>query len=167
MKVLVTAGSKHGATEEIARAISDTLVQRGIETALMAPEQVTAIGDYDAMIVGSAIYAGRWQKEAKEFVERYADVLADQDVWLFSSGPLGDPPKPEGDPAEASAMLEATKAHDHHLFAGKLDRSDLGFTEKAIVKAVGASYGDYRDWDEVEAWSSRIADHLLEDESAS
>ena len=43
-----------------------------------------------AVVLGSAITAGSWMKEAVEFVHRLAEPLAERSVWLFSSGPLGE-----------------------------------------------------------------------------
>jgi menaquinone-dependent protoporphyrinogen IX oxidase len=62
-----------------------------------AAEQVREVDGYDAVVLGSAVYAGHWLKPAREPVGRLGTFLADRPVWLFSSGPVGDPPKPEGD----------------------------------------------------------------------
>ena len=50
MKVLVTAASKYGATDEIADVIGDVLRTHGLDTTVMPPGQVTAIEDYGAVI---------------------------------------------------------------------------------------------------------------------
>jgi menaquinone-dependent protoporphyrinogen oxidase len=41
---------------------------------------------------------------------------------LFSSGPVGDPPKPAEVPVDVGAIVAATGARDHRIFAGSLDR---------------------------------------------
>jgi menaquinone-dependent protoporphyrinogen oxidase len=160
MRVLVTAASKYGATGEIARAIGDVLAERGVDATVTPPEEVGSVGDYDAVVLGSAVYAGRWLPPAKELVDRAADALAARSVWLFSSGPIGDPPRPEEDPVDATEMLERTKARGHRVFAGKLIKKQLSFPEKAIVMALRAPEGDFRDWDDVKEWASEIADAL-------
>lgn len=160
MKVLVTVASKYGSTEEIARAIADVLSERGLETTVAPPEEVASVEEYDAVILGSAVYAGRWQGEAKELVERAGAALAARPVWLFSSGPVGDPPKPEEDPVDVADVMEATKAREHRVIPGKLVKKHLGFGEKAIVMALRAPEGDFRDWDAIRAWASEIADSL-------
>jgi menaquinone-dependent protoporphyrinogen oxidase len=71
-------------------------------------EDVATLEGFDAVVVGSSIYTGRWLKPAKELVERNAEALRARPVWLFSSGPLGDPPKPEADPADTEPVTEAT-----------------------------------------------------------
>ena len=160
MRVLVTAASKYGATGEIARMIGDVLAERGVDATVTPPEEVGTVEDYDAVVLGSAVYAGRWLPSAKELVDRAADALTARSVWLFSSGPIGDPPRPEEDPVDAAEMIERTNARGHRVFAGKLIRKQLSFPEKAIVIALRAQEGDFRDWDDIKEWASEIADAL-------
>ncbi len=160
MRVLVTAATKHGATAEIAAAIGEALHGRDISATVAAPDQVSDLEGYDAVVLGSAVYAGHWLDPAKELVERLGDGLASRPVWLFSSGPLGEVPKPEEDPVDVVEIAEATGAEGHRVFAGKLDRSALGFGERAIVMALRAPYGDFRDWGDITRWASEIADAL-------
>jgi menaquinone-dependent protoporphyrinogen oxidase len=162
MRVLVTAASKHGASTEIATAIADVLRARGLEVAVLDPDVVQSVEGYDAVIIGSGVYAGRWLGPAKSLVERNRDRFASRAVWLFSSGPIGDPPKPTDDPADVAALLELTHARGHRVFAGRLDKGDLSFPEKLIVKAVGAPEGDYRIWNEIQAWAEEIARELTD-----
>jgi len=157
MRVLVTAASKHGATAEIAEVIGDQLTKSDIDVIVMPIGDVTAIDEYDAVVLGSAVYAGQWLAPAKDFVRAHAAEMATRPVWLFSSGPIGDPPKPGDDPVDAAAMVSATAARAHVIFAGKLDRSALGFAEKAITLALRAPYGDFRQWDVIRSWASGIA----------
>jgi menaquinone-dependent protoporphyrinogen oxidase len=160
MKVLVTAASKHGATAGIAQAIGDVLAERGLEVTVAAVEDVRTIDPYDAVVAGSAVYAGHWLKPAMQFVERHADALMSRPVWLFSSGPVGDPPKPDEDPVDAAWVVRETGAVEHRVFAGMLDRGRLSFAEKAIVMALRAPVGDFRDWDDIRAWAGKVAERL-------
>jgi menaquinone-dependent protoporphyrinogen oxidase len=100
-------------------------------------------------VLGSAVYAGHWLKPARELVGRLGTVVADRPVWLFSSGPVGDPPKPEEDPVDVAEILTATRARDHRVFAGRLVRRQLSFPERAIVSALCVPEGDFRDWPEI------------------
>ena len=47
------------------------------------------------------------------------------------------------------------------MFAGRLDRKLLSFGEKAVVVAVRAPEGDFRDWDAIDAFAAGIAERLL------
>lgn len=168
MKILVTAASKHGATAEIAqelgKVLNDALQDHGPgsgEVVDVRPaERVTSVDDYDAVVLGSAVYAGHWLKPARELAEGHADVLAEKPVWLFSSGPVGDSPKPEEDPVDVAGIMETTGARGHRVFAGKLDKNTLGFAEKAVMMALRAPEGDFRDWKSVRQWAVDIADTI-------
>jgi menaquinone-dependent protoporphyrinogen oxidase len=61
---------------------------------------------------------------------------------------------------DASDVITATGAIEHRLFAGKLDKSELGRLERAMVRMVRAPEGDYRDFGEVSHWAADIADAL-------
>jgi menaquinone-dependent protoporphyrinogen oxidase len=156
MRVLVTAASRHGATREIAGAIRGILAEAGHEADLVAPERVGTVRAYDAVVLGSAVYAGHWLPPARDLVERELDQLRTKRVWLFSSGPVGEPAKPVETPPEATAFADRVHAVEHRIFEGKLDRRALGFAEKAIVTMVGATEGDFRPWDEVVTWARGI-----------
>ena len=160
MKVLVTAASKYGATGEIAEAIGEVLSTRGLEASVIPLERVTSVLEYEAVVLGSAVYAGHWLKPAVELVERSAEYLSQRPVWLFSSGPIGDPAKPEGDPVDVAKIVESTNARGHRVFAGKLVKKQLSFAEKAMVIAFRAPDGDFRDWDEIRAWAAEIAETI-------
>jgi menaquinone-dependent protoporphyrinogen oxidase len=164
VRVLVTAASRHGATHEIAEAIARGLVQRGGEAQARPAEAIESLDGFDAYVVGSAVYIGRWLDAARDLVEADAGALAARPVWLFSSGPLGPPDdlKPEGDPVDAASLVESTRAVDHRVFAGRLDRGALSFGEKAVVVAVRAPEGDFRDWEAIDGFAAEIAAHLAD-----
>ena len=166
MKVLVAVASKHGATAEIADAIGRTLEQAGLEVAVVDAAEVTTVDPYAAAVIGSGVYAGHWLKAARALVDRNEAALAEMPVWLFSSGPLRDPLKPQDDEAvNVDGIIQMTKAADHRVFAGALDRDKLTFAEKAIIRAVRAEGGDFRDWGEIEAWAAEIVATLRAGES--
>jgi menaquinone-dependent protoporphyrinogen oxidase len=162
MNVLVTAASRHGATTAIAEAIGAPLREAGLTVDVLPPQDVADLERYDAVVLGSGVYAGRWVDTARAFVDRHADALATRPVWLFSSGPLGDPPKPAEAPPEGEAIRERIAAREHRVLPGRLDRHDLGFVERTVVAAVRAPDGDFRDWAAIRAWATAIAAQLAE-----
>jgi menaquinone-dependent protoporphyrinogen oxidase len=165
MKVLVSAASRYGATDEIASLIGNVLTARGFDAYVVPPDAVESIEDYGAVVLGSAVYTGHWLKAARELVERQGDALAARPVWLFSSGPVGDPSrslvqKMGADPVDLPAIVERTKAADHRMFAGKIETSHLGVAQRLGLKIVRGLEGDFRDRAEIEAWATHIADDL-------
>ena len=91
MRVLVASATRHGATAEIAEAIAATLKDRGLKVELRRVEEVADMSGYDAVVLGSAVYIGKWLEPARQFAVDHAAELAMRPTWLFSSGPLGDP----------------------------------------------------------------------------
>jgi menaquinone-dependent protoporphyrinogen oxidase len=120
-------------------------------------ETVTMLDSYGAVVLGSAVYMGRWLKSARTFAHANATQLAEIPVWLFSSGPVGDPPKPDTDPSDLGPIMDLVHAQEHRRFTGKLDRRRLGFAERAVVSATKAPDGDFRDWLAIEVWAAEIA----------
>ncbi len=161
MKVLIAVSSKHGSTAEIAGSIGATIREAGIEVDVVDAEHVEAVLPYDAVIVGSALYMGRWMGPARGLINHSAEALRARPVWLFSSGPLGDIVDP-ADAAEGVKLMELVGARDHRVFAGKADKDESGFFERRILSMVKAPYGDHRDWTAIYAWAASIAQELLE-----
>lgn len=160
MRILVTAASWHGSTAEIATRIGDALgTHTGLDVLVRAPQDVEDIAGYDAYVLGSAIYMGHWLQAARDLVQR-CEGWRDHPVWLFSSGPIGDPPKPDEQPVDIGAVVVATRASEHRVFPGALRRDRLGFAERAMVAALRAPYGYFRDWVAIDAWAEDIADAL-------
>jgi menaquinone-dependent protoporphyrinogen oxidase len=159
-RVLVSAGSKHGATAEIGERIGKVLSERGFSVTFMNPESVLSVSGYDAVVLGSAVYAGQWIRAAKLVADLVAGAIPPPATWLFSSGPVGEPPQPDEEPVSVADMMAVTSAREHRLFSGKIDKSKLNFGERAILTAVRAHEGDFRDWNEIEAWATEIADQL-------
>ena len=94
MTVLVAAASKYGATAEIAEAIGRALREGGVAADVRPVEQAGDLAGYAGVVLGSAVYVGRWLEPGRRFVDEHAEELAAKPTWLFSSGPVGDPPKP-------------------------------------------------------------------------
>ncbi len=160
MNALVASQTQHGATREIADLIGATLATRGIATDIRDLEHVEDLAGYDAVVLGSAVYMGRWMKPARAFVERHAGELQARRTWLFSSGPIGEPPGDGGEQVQVAELVAATHARGHRVFGGRLERSRLGMFERAVANVVRAPEGDFRDWGEIEDWAAGIADEL-------
>lgn len=158
MKVLVAYASKHGGTRGIATRIAERLSAAGVDTRLIDMAQTDLVVGFDAAVVGSAVYMGRWMKDAIAFVRRNRSALRDRPLWLFSSGPVGPEPLPEA--KDAADLRSLFTVLDHRTFDGVIDRGALSVAERLIVKAVKAPQGDFRNWDEIDSWAQTIAGAL-------
>lgn len=164
-QVLVAYGTKHGATAEIAERIGEVLRQAGLNVDVAPVQQVKDVSVYGAVILGSAVYAGQWRKEAASFLQANEKALAERPVWLFTSGPTG-----EGDPVELlkgwrfptnlQPLADRIHARDMAVFHGVIDPKKISMFEKGIVRMVKAPMGEFRDWHAIEAWAAGIAEAL-------
>ena len=165
-KILVTYASKYGATREIAEKIGEVLHQAGLQPDVIPVDGIQNITPYKAVILGSAIYIGKWQKEAVEFLRCNEKSLAERVVWLFSSGPTGEgnPLELIGGkslPAELQPVAGRIRPRDIVVFGGYINPDKVNFIEKMAVKnLVKKPFGDFRDWHTIIAWATTIADTL-------
>ena len=120
MKILIAVASRHGSTDKIAGAIAAQLSTLGHKVVVTEARKAEDINRFDAYTLGSAIYMGKWMKEAREFASNNSAALSTKPVWLFSSGPLGKPnPKPEGDPAGFGQSNAANQGSGPSCLPGK------------------------------------------------
>jgi menaquinone-dependent protoporphyrinogen oxidase len=172
MKVLVAYASKYGATEGIAQRIGERLRSSGLEVDVSRCKDVDAASRYDAYVVGSAAYIGKWRKDARKFVQRNAEELDAYPVWLFSSGPVGTATVDaegrdvlaEAAPKEFAEFDGLIHPRGRQVFFGafhpdKIRGGDRLATWLPAVKDLLPA-GDFRDWDAIDAWASSIADEL-------
>ncbi len=159
MRVLVAHGSRMGGTTGIAETIVETLRQQGLEAEMRAAGAIKDVAGYDAVIVGGALYAKRWHKDARHLVKKNAAILKTKPVWLFSSGPLDDSAK-VGDlpPVDMlRKLMEQIDARGHHTFGGRLPADADWFPASAMAKEHA---GDWRDMAQVTYWATEIASEL-------
>ena len=116
MKILLTASSRHSATDEVAGAIAERLRAFGIDVDRARPEDVTSVESYDAFVIGSAIYMTRWTDEAVGFTEHFHKALVAYPVWAFSVGLSGLPKGRVADPRRIGPVLLSMEPKDHITF---------------------------------------------------
>jgi len=164
-QVLVTYASKYGATQEIAEEIGQVFSHTGLSTDVLPIKLVSDLSRYQALIIGSAVYIGKWRKEAVRFLKANEKKLSGRSVWLFSSGPTG-----EGDPVEIlkgwrlpraiRPIVDRIKPRGICVFHGDVNVSKLNSIEKSMIKNVEAPVGDFRDWDAIRSWANTVAVEL-------
>jgi menaquinone-dependent protoporphyrinogen oxidase len=171
MSVLVAYASRHGSTRGIAVRIAARLCAAGLKAEALPVNAVRDVGQYDAVVLGSALYLFHWLGEAKSFARRNQAALAGRPVWLFSSGPFGPDRIDEkgqdklevSGPRELDELRRTLRPRDHRVFFGAWGRRNkpVGFWERMvkIMPAAKAAMpdGDFRDWPNIDAWADGIA----------
>ena len=164
-RVLVVYGTKYGATAGIAEKIGQVLQEAGLAVDVKPAGDAGDVSSYQAVVLGSAVYIGRWRKEAVNFLKTNEQALAQQPVWIFNSGPLG-----EGDAAEQAGdvplrkglgqIADRIKVRDVAVFFGAVELAKLNPLERWMFKNVKSPIGDFRDWDAITAWATGIAEAI-------
>ena len=160
MRVLVSVASRHGGTLDMGAAVADVLRESGLEVDEVSPDDVEHVDQYDAVVLGSAVYVGRMALGMRDLVDRQAGQLRGRPVWMFWSGPVGDTPGAGQTPDDVTSVASAVSARDVRMFAGRLERDELNISERALVALVHAEQGDFRDLDEVREWAAGIVTDL-------
>ena len=164
--ILVTYASKHGATKEIAEKIGEVIRQAGLQVDVLPVKGIHDLTSYRAVILGCAVYIGKWLKEAGEFLEVHEKSLAERPLWLFSSGPTGN-----GDavvllggwqlPSDQQPIIDRIQPHNIAVFHGYINPDKVNVIEKwSIQNLVKKPFGDFRDWAAITSWANSIADTL-------
>jgi menaquinone-dependent protoporphyrinogen oxidase len=163
MNVLVAFASKNGATAEIAAAIADRLRASGLDVDCREAADVTSLDPYDAVVLGSAVYMKRWRVGARRFLRRHAKALARRPLWVFSSGPVGDPAGDNAawaEPGRTIRRVEAIGAHEHVVFAGRVPVDGQGPFDRRMAEDTPPEFRDRRDWHAIRTWADGIASQL-------
>ena len=163
--ILVAYASKYGSTAEIAKKIGEVLTQKGLSVKVAEVKNVHDLSSYRAVILGSAVYIGRWRKDAVRFMKAFETDLREKKVWIFSTGPTGN-----GDPVELlvgwdfptslKPIAEKIKPEDIIVFHGAVDMEKLNRLHRYMVNKVKAPAGDFRVWADIIAWAEGIADKI-------
>ncbi|SFE94215.1 flavodoxin domain-containing protein [Blastococcus tunisiensis] len=171
-RVLVAFASRHGATREIAAALARWLPecqdgQRAGVSAVLAPvERGPDPAAFDAVVLGSALYAGEWLKPARRYVGAVASELRARPTWLFSSGLAGGSTALLQDGDDARWIGDSIGALAHRVFPGRVERRVLSAAEQHAWPAGPGVAGDFRDWPAVRAWAGEIATQLAARQAA-
>ncbi len=157
-RILLAYATKYGSTQEVAETIATTLREAGPEVDIQPMREVKSLDDYAAVVLGAAIYGGRWHPEAHLFLSQHQATLEQRPVAIFALGPLS---------ASAAAGQKSRRQLDKDLekypwlkpvteamFAGKYDPSQLSFFERLLPAS------DHRDWDAIRAWATALPAQL-------
>jgi menaquinone-dependent protoporphyrinogen oxidase len=160
--VMVAYESKYGATKEIAERIAGDIKSSELKVTLKEASNVKDLGEVSAVVLGSAVYYGRWRKGAVKFLKKFEQQLSNLPVWFFSSGPIGD-----GDPVELldgwkfpplqQEIADRIEPRGVVVFHGKLDEVKLNIIEKKIMETMETPAGDFRNWEMISQWANSVA----------
>lgn len=158
-KILIAYASKYGSTGGVADAIAKELCSKGIAADVAVIKNAGNISSYQGVIIGSAIYMGKWMSEAIDFVKKNKDVLSRMPVAYFLVCMTLSRPTDKNRAEVLSYMdpilkdVPEIKPAAIGTFAGALHYDNLSWIYKKILKSKGTPEGDYRDWNAIRLWA--------------
>jgi menaquinone-dependent protoporphyrinogen oxidase len=150
-RIVVAYASKHGSTEDVGREIASTLRRGGNIVYLHGAETVADLSSYDAVVLGGALYMGRWHRDARRFLELHRSALERMPFAAFALGP----PSLEKE-ADSRKQLQYALDRAHVLpdtvaiFGGVIDPARLRFPFNHMPRT------DARDWPAIEQWALEV-----------
>ena len=168
-RVLVVYSSGSGCTVTIARRISTDFIAYAVRPTIASVAEMPVVekGVYDAIVFGGSMRMGKWLKEAREWLQTNIDVLSHTPTAFFSVGLLPASGK-DSNIIQAEQELESAISSAgslHPVAAAALPgwKRTEGFTtlENLALKIYPLQEGDYRDWDQVDHWTTQIAPRLV------
>lgn len=160
-RFLVTYASRAGSTAEIAEAMGEALCGMDRLVDVVPVTDVKSLDAYQAVVVGSAIYMGRWMPPAVSFLKEHSETLKRLPLAMFTVClTLKDPT--EENISTVAAYLDpvldetALEPADVGLFAGRLKSENLSPLYRTMAKQMGGGDGDYRNWSAITTWAKTL-----------
>jgi len=173
-RILVAYDTIHGSTAEVAKEIGTALCARGFQVDVRFVGNVTALQDYDAVILGSAIYEFRWLPDAMAFLKNNTPALSAMPVAYFIVGASLFQDTPENRDAVKKSFIDPVlteypdiKPLSIGLFGGAVDfkKEQYNLFEKFVLRILGLIVGfkdsaDWRNWEYINSWANEVGDQL-------
>ncbi len=157
--ILVAYATKRESTHEVADAVAARLRALGHDVDVRPAAEIGTLEPYRAVVLGGALYAGRWHRDARRFIAKHRDELKRIPVAVFAMGPLKLEPK---DVEGSRRQLDHALAKEHELeplsiaiFGGVIDPAKLRFPLNRCMVAA-----DARDWVAIRLWADDVAQVL-------
>jgi menaquinone-dependent protoporphyrinogen oxidase len=156
--VLVAYATRHGSTREVTAEVARILRQSGIDVEIRPAREVKSLDRYGAVVLGGALYMGRWHRDARKLLKRFRRALVSLPLAVFAMGPL-DTESEHVEDARAQLKKALGAVSELHpfstaIFGGVIDPSKLPFP----INRMPAS--DARDWDAIRSWAEETGGEL-------
>jgi menaquinone-dependent protoporphyrinogen oxidase len=160
-RVLVAYASRSGSTAEVAETIGQIIRESGAEVEVCSVKEGAYPGDFDALVLGTAIWMGKPLPEALQFLTWHRQALANIPVAYFILCDKLSVDTPENRAAArgyVTPLENIRPAINIGLFAGAKDLSKLNALLRWLLKhVVHLAEGDWRDWGQIRAWGRTLA----------
>lgn len=134
MKSIIIYTTKYGSVEKAAERLKSKM-DGEVHLVNIMKEKSPALNEYDCVILGGSIYAGKVQKELTEYISQNVPLLLEKRVGLFICAGQPEPIKTQelqtSFPVE---LFEHAAAKD--VFGYEYNFEKLNFLEKLVIRVV-------------------------------
>lgn len=136
---LIAYATKHDSTHQVAELVADVLREDGLDVDVRLASSVSDMEPYASVVIGGALYMGRWHRDARNLLHGARRALAQRPVFVFGMGPLD---------LEEKSVAGARRQLDHALakvpevepvsvaiFGGVIHQEDLRFPSTTCRRA--------------------------------
>lgn len=168
MRLLVGYASAKGSTRGVAERIGADLDAAGYSVDVREIAEISDVGAYGAVVLGSAIHGGQWLPEASAAIEHLISHLERKPVWAFSVSSVGATStiistwlarllrRVTPEPRTVQSLRGAADVRDHRFFAGSIAPGGWSGFGGVVFRLMGGHYGDGRDWGDIDRWAAAI-----------
>lgn len=155
--ILLAYATRFGSTQEVAEAIAAALRTAELTVECWPMQTITTLSQYEAVVLGAALYNAQWPAAAHQFLARHQAALVQRPAAIFTLGPLSP---------SAAAKQNSRRQLERELakypwlqpaaveiFAGKYDPSQpgMGFFDRFLPAR------DVRNWEAIRAWAQQLS----------
>lgn len=168
-KILVTYDTKHGATAIVAKKIFDTLCDNAsVDLVFVENLDPAEIPNYDAIVIGSPIYIGKWLPGIKKLLKRHHEAIEKIPFVFFITCTYIGEDTPERQAYAKENYVEKNLAKytdvkplDIGILGGQFTFDELYPVELFLMKLAKFEEGNYIDDVKIETWAKGAAEQLL------
>ena len=161
--VLIAYATRHGSTEGVAQAIGRAFVEAGARVDVKPVGEVDDLAGCSAVVLGSPLYAGKVLGDVAGFAGKHAEQLSSMSTALFFVCLSMAQPSDRNVQKvvkQTKHLVELLRPRDVGLFAGALDRANLGFFDRLMMKLMRIPEGDFRNWEVIDRWAKDLLPRL-------
>ncbi|UMZ74448.1 flavodoxin domain-containing protein [Natranaerofaba carboxydovora] len=139
MKTVILYATKYGCTEKAAAKLTEKIseqISSDVTKVNLKTQETPDLIEFDCIILGGSIYAGRIQKEIKELIQQSGYLIKEKPLGLFVCCGFQD--KAMEQMKEAFGELYDS-ARVKEYFGAMFNTEKMNFAEKLIVKVVSRS----------------------------
>ena len=162
-RVLVAYGTRTGTTASVAEFMGEILAAEGLQVDVRKVREAEGASGYDAVVLGSAIRAGKLMPEIVEFVKaNQAGLKAMPFAAFLVCATLQEDTEENREEVAGylTPMRELVEPDVEGYFAGAIDMNKLSWPLRLLLRIMKAEGGDWRDWGAIRVWAGRLPEAL-------